>query len=129
MSKQDVLNFIAGVVVGFILFMITIETEKTKLRVQYNRIYKLTVEMEEQLIELREKQNSNKVFDKEKKRNRNMSEYSGCDDFTALREAYKKSDKLDKFLKTPKMKKLRKQAMKLQGAEKLIKKVKDQGEA
>jgi hypothetical protein len=67
MSKQDVLNFIAGVVVGFILFMITIETEMTKLRVQYNRIYKLTVEMEEQLIELREKQNSNKVFDKEKK--------------------------------------------------------------
>ena len=67
MSKQDVLNFIAGVVVVFILFMITIETEMTKLRVQYNRIYKLTVEMEEQLIELREKQNSNKVFDKEKK--------------------------------------------------------------
>jgi hypothetical protein len=67
MNKQDVLNFIAGVVVGFILFMITIETEMTKLRVQYNRIYKLTVEMEEQLIELREKQNSNKVFDKEKK--------------------------------------------------------------
>ena len=51
MNKQDVLNFIAGVVVGFILFMITIETEMTKLRVQYNRIYKLTVEMEEQLIE------------------------------------------------------------------------------
>ena len=67
MNKQDVLNFIAGVVVGFILFMITIETEMTKLRVQYNRIYKLTVEMEEQLIELRERQNSNKVFDKEKK--------------------------------------------------------------
>ena len=67
MSKQGVLNFIAGAIVGFILFMITIETEMTKLRVQYNRIYKLTVEMEEQLIELREKQNSNKVFDKEKK--------------------------------------------------------------
>jgi|ETNmetMinimDraft_8_1059916.scaffolds.fasta_scaffold32434_3 quinol monooxygenase YgiN len=58
-----------------------------------------------------------------------MSEYSGCDDFTTLREAYKKSDKLDKFLKTPEMKKLHKQAMKLQGAEKLIKKVKEQGEA
>ena len=67
MSKQGVLNFIAGAIVGFILFMITIETEMTKLRVQFNRIYKLTVEMEEQLIELREKQNSNKVFDKEKK--------------------------------------------------------------
>jgi len=47
--------------------MITIETEMTKLRVEYNRIYKLTVEMEEQLTKLREIQNSNKVFDKEKK--------------------------------------------------------------
>jgi len=67
MSKQGVLNFIAGAIVGFILFMITIETEMTKLRVEYNRIYKLTVEMEEQLTKLREIQNSNKVFDKEKK--------------------------------------------------------------
>ena len=58
-----------------------------------------------------------------------MSEYTGCDDFTPLMKSYKKSDKLDKFLKTPEMKKLRKQAMKLQGAEKLIKKIKEQGEA
>jgi len=58
-----------------------------------------------------------------------MSEYSGCTDFIDLMKSYKKSDKLDKFLKTPEMKKLRKQAMKLQGAEKLIKKVKEQGEA
>jgi hypothetical protein len=65
-----------------------------------------------------------------------MSEYSGCTDFTDLMESYKNDDKkcaketrLEKFLKTPKMKKLRMKAMKLQGAEKLIKKVKEQGEA
>ena len=65
-----------------------------------------------------------------------MSEYSGCTDFEALMESYKNEDKrcaketkLDKFLKTPEMKKLRKQAMKLQGAEKVIKMVKEQGEA
>ena len=65
-----------------------------------------------------------------------MSEYSGCTDFTDLMESYKNNDKkcaketrLEKFLKTPEMKKLRKKAMKLQGAEKLIKKVKDQGES
>ena len=40
-----------------------------------------------------------------------------------------KTSKLAEFLKTPEMKKLRKQAMKLQGAEKLIKKVKEQGES
>ena len=67
MNKQDVLNFIAGVIVGFVLFMITIETEMTKLRVEYNRVTGLTAEIEEQLIKLRELQNSNKVFDKEKK--------------------------------------------------------------
>jgi hypothetical protein len=76
-----------------------------------------------------------------------MSEFSGCkkEDFEPLVESYKeefksgcggnkatlpnKSDKLDKFLKTPKMKKLRKKAMKLQGAEKVIKMVKDQAES
>ena len=76
-----------------------------------------------------------------------MSEFSGCkdEDFEPLMESYKEefksgcggnkgtlpneSDKLDKFLKTPKMKKLRKKAMKLQGAEKVIKMVKDQAEA
>ena len=41
----------------------------------------------------------------------------------------KTSDKLDKFLKTPKMKKLHKEAMKFQGADKVIKMVKKQGEA
>jgi len=65
-----------------------------------------------------------------------MSEYSGCTDFTDLMMSYKNEDKrcaketkLEKFLKTPEMKKLRKKAMKLQGAEKLIKKVKEQGES
>ena len=76
-----------------------------------------------------------------------MSEFSGCkkEDFEPLVESYKEefksgcggnrgtlpkmSDKLDKFLKTPKMKKLRKKAMKLQGAEKVIKMVKDQAES
>ena len=77
-----------------------------------------------------------------------MSEYSGCkkEDFEPLMESYeeehfesgcgsnkgtlpKMSDKLDKFLKTPKMKKLRKKAMKLQGAEKVIKMVKDQAKS
>ena len=76
-----------------------------------------------------------------------MSEFSGCkdEDFEPLMESYKEefksgcggnnvtlpneSEVLDTFLKTPKMKKLRKQAMKLQGAEKVIKMVKEQGEA
>ena len=80
-----------------------------------------------------------------------MSEYSGCkkEDFESLMESYKEefksgcggnkgtlsnekvgsSDKLDKFLKTPKMKKLRKEAMKFQGADKVTKMVKDQAES
>jgi hypothetical protein len=65
-----------------------------------------------------------------------MSEYSGCTDFEPLTESYKKDDKrgaktskLAEFLKTPEMKKLRKEAMKFQGADKVIKKVKEQGEA
>ena len=40
-----------------------------------------------------------------------------------------KSYRLEEFLKTPEMKKLRKKAMKLQGADKLIRKVKESGEA
>ena len=65
-----------------------------------------------------------------------MSEYSGCTDFESLTESYKNDDKrgattskLEEFLKTPMMKKLRKQAMKLQGAEKVINMVKEQGES
>ena len=67
-----------------------------------------------------------------------MSEYSGCkkEDFEPLVESYKNDDKrgatttkLDEFLKTPKMKKLHKEAMKLQGGDKVIKMVKDQAEA
>ena len=41
----------------------------------------------------------------------------------------KTSDKLDKFLKTPKMKKLHKEAMKFQGGDKVTKMVKDQAES
>ena len=41
----------------------------------------------------------------------------------------KTSDKLDKFLKTPKMKKLHKEAMKLQGGDRVIKMVREQGES
>ena len=40
-----------------------------------------------------------------------------------------KSSRLEEFLKTPEMKKLRKKAMKLQGADKLIRKVQESGEA
>ena len=80
-----------------------------------------------------------------------MSEFSGCkeEDFEPLMESYKKekkeefksgcggnkatlpktSDKLDKFLKTPKMKKLHKEAMKFQGGDKVTKMVKDQAES
>ena len=58
-----------------------------------------------------------------------MSEFSGCTEFESLMKSYKKESKLDKFLNTPKMKKLRKHAMNLQGAEKVIKMVKEQGEA
>ncbi len=65
-----------------------------------------------------------------------MSEYSGCTDFEPLTESYKEEDKrgaktskLAEFLKTPEMKKLRKKAMKFQGADKLIKKIKESGEA
>ena len=67
-----------------------------------------------------------------------MSEYSGCkeEDFEPLVESYKNDDnrgatttKLDEFLNTPEMKKLHKEAMKLQGGDKVIKMVKDQAEA
>ena len=60
-----------------------------------------------------------------------MSEYSGCNekDFKPMMESYKKETKLKKYLKTPKMKKLHKEAMKLQGGDKLIKMVKDQAES
>jgi quinol monooxygenase YgiN len=60
-----------------------------------------------------------------------MSEYSGCkkEDFEPLVESYKKETKLKKYLNTPKMKKLHKEAMKLQGGDKVIKMVKDQAEA
>ena len=67
-----------------------------------------------------------------------MSEFSGCkdEDFEPLMESYKEDDnrctkesKLDKFLKTPKMKKLHKETMKFQGGDKVIKMVKDQAES
>jgi quinol monooxygenase YgiN len=58
-----------------------------------------------------------------------MSEFSGCNEFKPLTESYKKEKKLKKYLKTPKMKKLHKEAMKLQGGDKVIKMVKDQAES
>ena len=88
-----------------------------------------------------------------------MSEYSGCkdEDFEPLMESYKEehfesgcggnkapspseineidkkggatTSKLAEFLKTPEMKKLRKKAMNFQGADKVIKMVKDQAES
>ena len=58
-----------------------------------------------------------------------MSEFSGCNEFKPLTESYKKETKLKKYLNTPKMKKLHKEAMKLQGGDKLIKMVKDQAES
>jgi len=58
-----------------------------------------------------------------------MSEFSGCNEFKPLMESYKKAKKLKKFLNTPKMKKLHKEAMKFQGGDKLIKMVKDQAES
>ena len=63
---QDILKFIAGIFVGFVLFLITIETEIEKLQIELSSIRRLTIELEEQLIELRELQNSNKVFEEEK---------------------------------------------------------------
>ena len=58
-----------------------------------------------------------------------MSEFSGCNEFKPLTESYKKEKKLKKYLNTPKMKKLHKEAMKLQGGDKVIKMVKDQAES
>ena len=63
---QDILKFVAGVFVGFVLFLITIETEIEKLQIELSSIRRLTIELEEQLIELRELQNSNKIFEDEK---------------------------------------------------------------
>ena len=63
---QDILKFVAGVFVGFVLFLITIETEIEKLQIELSSIRRLTVELEEGLTELRELQNSNKVFEEEK---------------------------------------------------------------
>jgi len=50
-------------------------------------------------------------------------------DFKSLMESYKKETKLKKYLNTPKMKKLHKEAMKFQGGDKVIKMVKDQADA
>ena len=58
-----------------------------------------------------------------------MSEFSGCTDFESLMKSYKKEKRLEKYLNTPKMKKLRKEAMKFQGADKVTKMVKDQAES
>ena len=63
---QDILKFVAGVLVGFVLFLITVETEIEKLQIELSSIRRLTIELEEQLIELRELQNSNKIFEDEK---------------------------------------------------------------
>ena len=63
---QDILKFVAGVLVGFVLFLITIETEIEKLQIELSSIRRLTVELEEGLTELRELQNSNKIFEDEK---------------------------------------------------------------
>ena len=63
---QDILKFVAGVFVGFVLFLITIETEIEKLQIELSSIRRLTIELEEQLTELRELQNSNKIFENEK---------------------------------------------------------------
>ena len=49
--------------------------------------------------------------------------------YISLTESYKKETKLKKRLNTPEMKKLHKEAMKLQGGDKVIKMVKDQAEA
>ena len=58
-----------------------------------------------------------------------MSEFSGCTDFESLMKSYKKEKRLKKYLNTPKMKKLHKEAMKFQGGDKVIKIVKDQAES
>ena len=58
-----------------------------------------------------------------------MSEFSDCTDFKALMKSYKKETRLKKYLNTSKMKKLHKEAMKLQGGNKVIKMVKDQAES
>ena len=63
---QDILKFAAGVFVGFILFLITVETEIEKLKIELSSIRLLTIELEEGLTELRELQNSNKIFEDEK---------------------------------------------------------------
>ncbi len=63
---QDILKVVAGVFVGFVLFLITVETEIEKLQIELSSIRRLTVELEEGLTELRELQNSNKVFEEEK---------------------------------------------------------------
>lgn len=60
------MKVVAGVFVGFVLFLITVETEIEKLQIELSSIRRLTVELEEGLIELRELQNSNKVFEEEK---------------------------------------------------------------
>ena len=48
---QDILKFVAGVFVGFVLFLITIETEIEKLQIEISSIRRLTIELEEQLTE------------------------------------------------------------------------------
>ena len=58
-----------------------------------------------------------------------MSEFSDCTDFKSLMKSYKKEKRLKEYLNTSKMKKLHKEAMKLQGAEKVIKMIKEQGES
>ena len=66
---QDILKVVAGVFVGFVLFLITVETEIEKLQIELSSIRRLTLELEEGLTELRELQNSNKIFENESYRN------------------------------------------------------------
>ncbi len=63
---QDILKVVAGILMGFVLFLMTVETEIVKLQIELSSIRRLTLELEEGLIELRELQNSNKVFEEEK---------------------------------------------------------------
>ena len=56
-KRKDIINFTGGVILGFILLWALFQTSLQQANQVINRAYKLCVEMEEQLLELRSLRN------------------------------------------------------------------------
>ena len=56
-KRKDIINFTGGFILGFILLWALFQTSLQQANQVINRAYKLCVEMEEQLLELRSLRN------------------------------------------------------------------------